>query len=113
DRDRLAASGVARGELQPSPSANMIVFNVREGTETADPRVREAIDLAIDRELLVEGVMGGLGAVTAARLNPGINAAPVDQYFGVHPYDPGPAVADPAEAGYGPGELTKIGRAHV
>ncbi len=106
DRDRIAASGVARVELQPSTFVNMIVFNVREGTETADPRVREAIDLAIDRELLVEGVMGGLGAVTAARLNPGINAAPVDQYFGVNPYDPEAAVAKLAEAGYGPGELT-------
>src|SRR5690606_30733696 len=41
DRGRIAASGVARVELQPSTFVNMIVFNVREGTETAGPRVRE------------------------------------------------------------------------
>ncbi len=106
DQERIDGSGVATVELQPSAFINMIVFNVNEGTETADPRVREAIDLAIDRELLVEGVMGGLGAVTAARLNPGISAAPVDQYFGVNAYDPERAVELLAEAGYGPGELT-------
>jgi peptide/nickel transport system substrate-binding protein len=105
DRDRIEASGVARVELQPSTFVNMIVFNVREGTETANPLVREAIDKAIDRDLLVQGVMGGLGAVTAARLNPGISAAPVDQYFGVNPYDPERARQALAEAGYGPGEL--------
>lgn len=106
DQARIDGSGVATVKLQPSAFVNMIVFNVKEGTETADPRVREAIDLAIDRDLLVEGVMGGLGAVTAARLNPGISAAPVDDYFGVNNYDPERAVALLAEAGYGPGELT-------
>lgn len=106
DQARIDGSGVATVKLQPSAFVNMIVFNVKEGAETADPRVREAIDLAIDRDLLVEGVMGGLGAVTAARLNPGISAAPVDQYFGVNNYDPERAVALLAEAGYGPGELT-------
>src|SRR5690606_20865415 len=88
DQARIDASGVATVKLQPSAFINMIVFNVNAGTETADPLVREAIDLAIDRDLLVEGVMGGLGAVTAARLNPGISAAPVDQFFGVNNYDP-------------------------
>lgn len=106
DQERINASGVATVELQPSAFINMLVFNVNEGTETADPRVREAIDLAIDRDLLVEGVMGGLGAVTAARLNPGISAAPVEDYFGVNNYDPERAVELLAEAGYGPGELT-------
>ncbi len=106
DQARIDASGTASVELQPSAFINMIVFNVNEGTETADPLVREAIDRAIDRQLLVDGVMGGLGAVTAARLNPGISAAPVDQYFGVNNYDPERAVELLAEAGYGPGELT-------
>jgi peptide/nickel transport system substrate-binding protein len=105
DRERIDASGVARVELQPSTFVNMVVFNVNEGTETADARVREAIDRAIDRELLVEGVMGGLGAVTAARLAPGINAAPVDRYFGVNPYDPARARELLAGAGFEPGAL--------
>ena len=37
----------------------------------------------LDRDLLVDGLMGGLGVPTAARLNPGISAAPIDRYFGV------------------------------
>lgn len=106
DRARVDQSNVAVAALAPSNFVMMIVFNVREGTETADPRVREAIDLAIDRELLVDGLMGGLGAVTAARLHPGISAAPIDRYFGVNNYDPQRAVELLAEAGYGPGELT-------
>lgn len=106
DQDRIAMTGAARVALAPSNFVMMVVFNVRDGTETADPRVREAIDLAIDRDLLVDGLMGGLGAVTAARLNPGISAAPIDRYFGVNPYDPERAVELLAEAGYGPGELT-------
>lgn len=106
DRERIEGSNRAAVALQPSTFVNMIVFNVNEGTETADPLVREAIDRAIDRELLVTGVMGGLGEVTAARLNPGVNAAPVDEYFGVNNYDPEAAVALLEQAGYGPGELT-------
>jgi peptide/nickel transport system substrate-binding protein len=106
DRARIDASGVADAALAPSNFVMMVVFNVREGTETADPLVREAIDLAIDRDLLVDGLMGGLGAVTAARINPGISAAPLDRYFGVNNYDPERAVELLAEAGYGPGELT-------
>lgn len=106
DQARIESSGSATVQLQPSAFINMIVFNVREGTETANPLVRQAIDLAIDREILVQGVMGGLGAVTAARLNPGINAAPVDEYFGVNNYDPERAIQLLAEAGYGPGQLT-------
>jgi len=106
DRERIDRSNVAIAELAPSNFVMMIVFNVRDGTETADPRVRAAIDFAIDRDLLVDGLMGGLGAVTAARLNPGISAAPIERYFGVNNYDPARAVELLAEAGYGPGDLT-------
>jgi peptide/nickel transport system substrate-binding protein len=106
DAERVNASGTARALLAPSNFVMMVVFNLREGTETADPLIREAIDLAIDRDLLVDGLMGGLGAVTAARLHPGISAAPVERYFGVNPYDPERARELLAEAGYGPGELT-------
>ncbi len=106
DRARIDQSDVAVAALAPSNFVMMVVFNVREGTETADPLVREAIDLAIDRDLLVDGLMGGLGVPTAARLNPGISAAPIDRYYGVNNYDPERAVELLAEAGYGPGELT-------
>jgi peptide/nickel transport system substrate-binding protein len=84
DEDRIEQTGAARVELAPSNFVMMVVFNVNEGTETANPLIREAIDKAIDRDLLVEGLMGGLGVPTAARLNPGISAAPVDRYFGVN-----------------------------
>jgi peptide/nickel transport system substrate-binding protein len=106
DQDRIGMTTAARVELAPSNFIMMVVFNVREGTETADPLVRQAIDYAIDRDLLVEGLMGGLGVPTAARINPGISAAPLERYFGVNNYDPERAVELLAEAGYGPGELT-------
>lgn len=106
DRERIDASGVATTKLQPSFFVNLIVFRVRDDTETSDPRIREAIEYAIDTELLVDGVMGGLGIPTRARLNPGVSAAPVDEYYGQNAYDPERSRQLLAEAGYDPGELT-------
>lgn len=41
------------------------------GTATADPKVREAIDLAIDKQGIVDSIAGGAGIVTRTSVTPG------------------------------------------
>ena len=104
DADRVEGSGVARVEPWPTTRIMMYVFNA-EGEGTDDPRVREAIDYAIDSEVLIDALMDGLGTPVRGRLSPGISGAPMDLYDDQN-YDPERSVALLEEAGYGPGELT-------
>lgn len=105
DADRVEASGDAGVVAQPTTRIMMLIFNTHEDAVTGDPLVREAIDYAIDNQLLIDVVMDGLGTPTRARLSPGIAAAPLELY-GEYLYDPERAQELLAEAGYGPGELT-------
>jgi peptide/nickel transport system substrate-binding protein len=101
-----AAAGV---HIAPwlTPRVMLYLVNTAEGVPTADRRVREAIDYAIDNQLLIDALMEGLGTPTRGRVSPGITAAPMELY-GTYVYDPERAVQLLAEAGYGPGELTIV-----
>ncbi|WP_432990824.1 ABC transporter substrate-binding protein [Dactylosporangium sp. CA-233914] len=67
-----------------------------------DPRVRQAINYAIDRKTLLDRVAGGFGAVTNQVFGPATDAyeKSLDDSY---PYDPQKAKALLAEAGYGSG----------
>jgi peptide/nickel transport system substrate-binding protein len=101
-----AAAGV---HIAPwlTPRVMLYLVNTAEGVPTADRRVREAIDYAIDNQLLIDALMEGLGTPTRGRVSPGITAAPMELYDD-YVYDPERAVQLLAEAGYGPGELTIV-----
>lgn len=92
--------------LLPVPAPRHVVWylNTDEAVETGDIRVRRAINLAIDNQLLIDAVLGGYGKPTRARVSPGLLSAPM-QHYNVYDYDPELAVELLAEAGYGPGEL--------
>jgi peptide/nickel transport system substrate-binding protein len=64
----------------------------------SDPRVRQAITHAIDKDAIVRGAMFGLGTVI------GTHMTPAEAYYidltGTYPYDPERARALLAEAGY-------------
>lgn len=105
DAERLRASGRVRVEPWPTPRVMLYLLNTAADVPTGDPRVREAIELAIDNQLLIDVLMGGLGTPTRGRVSPGIEAAPM-RLYDTYLYDPERAVALLAEAGYGPGELT-------
>lgn len=79
----------------------VILLNVRhtEGTPTADPRVREAIDLAINNEALTQFVLGGSGTPTRTRVTPG-NFGSNEALFNTFVYDVERAKQLLAEAGY-------------
>lgn len=73
---------------------------------TSDPRVREAIDLAIDNSALTENVLGGAGVPVRSRVTPGNTGANEDLYD-TFVYDPEKAKELLAEAGYADGlEIT-------
>lgn len=104
DRERIGASGVAGVALQPTTRVMMLIFNTHDEAATGNPLVREAIDYAIDNQLLIDAVMGGLGTPTRARISPGISGAPME-LFNDYVYDPERAAELLAEAGFAPGEL--------
>jgi peptide/nickel transport system substrate-binding protein len=104
DAERVAAASGVRLEPWPTPRVMLFVMNT-EGEGTGDLRVREAIEYAIDSELLIEVLYGGLGTPVRGRVTPGITAAPME-FYDTQLYDPERAVALLAEAGYGPGELS-------
>ena len=86
------------------PTVVLTRFNTADGI-TADPRVRKAITMAVDRKTIVEALLGGLASP--------ISSAQAAKSFGndpaleAHPYDPEAAKVLLAEAGVAPGtEIT-------
>lgn len=76
------------------------------GSPMADPRVREAVELAIDKNLIIEKLFGGEGTPVRTRITPG-NFGANEKLFDVALYDVDRAKKLLAEAGYKDGlELT-------
>lgn len=69
---------------------------------TSDPRIREAIDLAIDNRALTDHVLGGGAVPVRTRVTPGNTGANEDLYD-TYLYDPERAKELLKEAGYEPG----------
>lgn len=83
-----------------------LLIRHNEEYATSDPRVREAIELAIDNKVLTEDVLGGAGTPTRTRVTPGNTGANEDLYD-TYLYDPEKAKELLEEAGYGDGlEIT-------
>ncbi|MEH7392018.1 ABC transporter substrate-binding protein [Bacillus sp. JJ1474] len=81
-----------------------LIVRHTEGSVTSDPRIREAIDLAINDEVLVKHINKGAGIPTQTGTPPGVT--------GAHPtlnnsfvYDPERAKELLAEAGYNGAEI--------
>lgn len=84
----------------------MLLLRNHEGYVTEDQRVREAIDLAIDNEVLTEHVLGGAAVPVRTRVTPGNTGANLDLYD-TYEYDPEKAKQLLADAGYPDGfEMT-------
>ncbi|SDI39427.1 ABC transporter substrate-binding protein [Alteribacillus bidgolensis] len=90
----------------PSQRVGLLGIRHTEDYPTSDPLVREAIELAIDNEALVEHVLGGAGVPTRTRVTPG-NFGANKELFNTSLYDPEKAKELLEEAGYEDGlELT-------
>lgn len=99
DEARIKETGAAH--TVSSNSARNCILMVRTGAEwvTANPKVREAIDLAIDRDTIVKEIVSGLGVPSRGFFPPEIpNSQPsLDKDYR---YDPERARALLAEAGF-------------
>ncbi len=69
-----------------------------------DARVRKALNMAVDREGITKGVLGGLGTPSVGMVGPGTQDE-LRKTFPAIPFDPEGAKKLLAEAGYKPGQL--------
>lgn len=102
---RLANSRAAHTAAISGNGVRIMSFNTSADEATGDPRVREAVEYAVDSELLLEILQEGYGVAVRGRVSPQTTASPLDLYD-ANLYDPEHARALLAEAGYAPGELT-------
>jgi len=85
----------------------LLVDRLNPEYKTSDPNVRAAIDYAIDKQALVDTIMGGAGTPTRTRVTPGNFGANPDLY-NTYLYDPDKAVELLAASGYGPDNPCQI-----
>lgn len=107
DFDRIESEdgvSVVQGQTQ---RVMLLILRTQGDYATADPRVREAIDLAIDKQAIVDSLLDGGATVTRTRVTPGNTGANPDLY-GETLYDPERAKELLAEAGYEDGVSIKI-----
>lgn len=84
----------------------MIFLRSTEGYPTSDPRVREALDLAIDNKAITDNLLNGAGIPTITRVAPG-NFGFAEDLYDTYNYDVEKAKKLLAEAGYPDGfEMT-------
>ncbi|USG66922.1 ABC transporter substrate-binding protein [Brevibacillus ruminantium] len=83
----------------PTQRVMQLTLRLTPGTVTENPKVREAIDLAIDKKAIVDNILSGGGVPTRTRVTPGNFGTNLDLY-GNTLYDPEKAKQLLAEAGY-------------
>lgn len=60
---QLEAAGM-KLEIVPGTSTNMLMMNMREGSPFADPEVRRAMNMAIDKQAIVDHIYQGLAVAS-------------------------------------------------
>jgi len=82
-------------------SSFLIFFAIDHGSEPfSDQRVRLAANLAVDRQTIIDTILGGLGSVANSPFGPGVlNRVDLEPF----PYDPEQAKQLLADAGYADG----------
>jgi peptide/nickel transport system substrate-binding protein len=92
-------SGVAQAATVPSIRNIFIVLNVTGEGPLNDPRVRMALNYAVDKDTIIQTILGGLGVPNGCPLNPYMFGY-VEELCAPFPYDPERARELLAEAGY-------------
>ncbi len=106
DWERIEGEESVKLADSPSQRVMMLILRTAEEEVTGDPKVREAIELAIDSEAIVDSLYEGAATTTRTRVTPGNTGANEDLY-GESQYDPDRARELLDEAGYGDGvEIT-------
>lgn len=102
DAKGIKANTRLRLVLPPAFNVGLLNLNTRNKA-LADPRVRQAISLAVNKKELVSAFYGDLGASNASLLPQALSWANSKKVPADYPYDPARAKALLAEAGYGNG----------
>lgn len=89
----------------PGPTVDALRFNTRDGI-TADPKVRKALTMAVDRAAIVQSVLAGQATEIASFQ--GELSFGYDPDLKPLPYDPAAAKSLLAEAGVQPGATVQI-----
>lgn len=105
-----AVDGATNAHLATVDGARVLYIGINTTGENAalkDPRVRQALNYAVDRNGIVQGILGGLATATTGLLTP-IDFG-YDPELAPYPYDPERARALLAEAGYASGLTLVLG----
>ncbi|GMR11137.1 MAG: ABC transporter substrate-binding protein [Anaerolineae bacterium] len=109
--DTLAQTPGIQVQTAPSTRPKWIEMNVNRAPFD-DVRVRQALNYAVDKQLIIDAIYGGRGVALPGPLSPYNNF--VNKSLEPYPYDPDKALALLAEAGWedsdGDGTLDKNGQ---
>jgi peptide/nickel transport system substrate-binding protein len=109
--DQLETLRAAGLPFHVLPAPHVLAILLRNVGEAAAPlkdaRVRRALNLAVDKQIMLDGVLGGHGAIASQITTPGIPG--FDETLAPYPYDPDAARRLLAEAGYGDGFALTVG----
>lgn len=110
DWDRLDADPDINLTIAMANRVMLLELRCMEGYVTSDPRVRAAMDYAIDNQLIIDSLLGGAAIPTRWRVTPG-NFGYKDEYWDAYVHDPDKARELLAEAGFPDGgvEITLQG----
>ena len=94
---RWEASHAAELQRRPALRALYVAINTKRGP-LEDPRVRRALNLAVDRDAILRNVAGGRGVLAAGTIPPGVSGH--DSTRRPYPFDPEAAKRLLTEAGH-------------
>ncbi|MGG1640456.1 ABC transporter substrate-binding protein [Paenibacillus sp. NRS-1782] len=99
DIERIQGEDGKKIVKAPIQRVLQLILRQSQGNVTANPKVREAIDLAIDKKGIVDSIAGGAGIVTRTSVTPGNFGADPSLYEKTL-YDPTKAKELLKQAGY-------------
>lgn len=107
DIDRINDNKGTHVSLEPIQRVIQLWLSTEDDAPTADPRVREAIDLAIDNQVIIDEILLGAATPTRTHVTPG-NFGADESLYDTYEYDPDRAKELLAEAGYEDGITVDI-----
>lgn len=107
DMERIDNNDGTRVALEPIQRVIQMWLSNEEGEPTADPAVREAIDLAIENQVIIDEILNGSATATRTHITPG-NFGADESLYDTYEYDPDRAVELLEEAGYTDGVTVNL-----
>ncbi|MCI3926281.1 ABC transporter substrate-binding protein [Paenibacillus sp. TRM 82003] len=99
DMERVESNEGTSVIANDTTTVMMLMVNQNPEFKTSDPKVREAIDYAIDKVALIDKFTGGTAVPTRTRIVPGVPGFE-ERLYNTYRYDPEKAKQILAEAGY-------------